>query len=66
MLTTIVKTAASALGEEAFVNVMVPLPPSATPERVQVAGVVTDTRVVPAGITSLTCALIAAAGPALL
>jgi hypothetical protein len=67
MLTTIVNTAASALGEEAFENVMVPLPPTGTTSvRVQVAGVVTDTRLVPAGIASLTTALRAAAGPALL
>jgi hypothetical protein len=67
MLTTIVNTAASALGEEALVNVMVPLPPTGTESvRVQVAGVVTDTRLVPAGSASLISALTALAGPALL
>jgi hypothetical protein len=67
MLTTIVNTAISPFGEEAFVNVIVPLPPFGTESvRVQVAGVVTETRSVPTGIASLTSALTAAAGPALL
>jgi len=67
MLTTIVNTAASALGEEALVNVMAPLPPFGTRSvRAQVAGVVTETRLVVAVITSLTTTLAAAVGPALL
>ena len=61
--TTIVNPARTGEDSEAMLHDMVPVPPTDGVEQLQPLGAAIERNVVPAGVTSLSCTLVAASGP---